>query len=65
MNNAAERDAMAMQYAIKSINAKFAEDSRKLKEAAQHHARVEALCAVGSVLIMQGLAVLFFYQLVQ
>lgn len=62
MNSPAERDVMC---AFNRINAKLADESRKFEKAAKHHARVEALCAVASVLIVQGVAILFFYQLVR
>lgn len=60
MNNSAERDVMC---AFNRINAKLAEESREFEKAAKHHARVEALCAVASVLLVQGVALFFLYQL--
>jgi len=65
MNKPSERDVMATQYALNRINARIAEDARNREKAAKHHARVEAFCAVASVLIVQGVAALFFFQAIK
>lgn len=62
MNNPAERDVM---FAFNRIANKLDKESREFEKDARHHARVEALCAVASVLLVQGVAVFFFYQLVR
>jgi hypothetical protein len=62
-NNPAQADAVAQSIA--RVNAYLQKPDRDIESAKKHHARVEALCAVASVLIVQGVAALFFFQAIK
>ena len=62
-NSPAQADAVAQSIA--TVNAYLQKSDRDIEAAKKHHARVEALCAVASVLIVQGVAALFFFQAIK